>query len=456
MKKTLRLSALLALSVNAFSQTDSVVFSFTGGIQSFTVPACVSSITIKAFGAQGAQGGGMTGGAGGFGAYIKGDRTVLPGEVYTIKVGGSGTITAGGYNGGGDGGSVGSDGKGGGGGGATSIYDSNLNLIAIAGGGGGGGGIGCDVVANGGNGGAGGGENGSNGADAPTTSGVAGAGFGAIGSAGGLKGIGCSGFLGVDGTAGSSFQGGNGGNGQSCCCFNAHTDPSGGGGGGGFIGGGGGGGGSAGTTGCSGNDKGAGGGGAGGTNALGTLTSTLAVNGVQSGDGKLVIVYHYIVPVVYAFQTGYCSSDPGFLLTYGTPSGGTWSGDGVSSNVFNPSTAGVGTHTLTYSIPSCSMSPTTSVEVRVFTCTGITDIGAIENAISIFPNPIVDKMNIETTESFGLSHIKIFDMEGKLVFESSPSEETKVTIDMNQLSKGSYMIELEGKRGKARKSFNKM
>lgn len=37
------------------------------------------------------------------------------------------------------------------------------------------------------------------------------------------------------------------------------------------------------------------------------------------------------------------------VLSGATPTGGTWSGKGVSNNVFTPAAAGVGTHTLTYS-----------------------------------------------------------------------------------------------------------
>ncbi|MCA0365038.1 MAG: hypothetical protein LCH67_13430 [Bacteroidetes bacterium] len=162
----------------------------------------------------------------------------------------------------------------------------------MAGGGGGGGRAGCEsTVVNGGAGGNGDG-NGANGNNAPTSGGQAGGGGGAIGQNFGVKGIGCGGFLGQDGTSGDALgQGGNGGNGQSCCCFSFASIPGGGGGGGGYLGGGGGGGGSAGTTGCSGNDKGAGGGGAGGTSYLGGLILSQLLTGVNSGNGQVIISY---------------------------------------------------------------------------------------------------------------------------------------------------------------------
>jgi hypothetical protein len=44
----------------------------------------------------------------------------------------------------------------------------------------------------------------------------------------------------------------------------------------------------------------------------------------------------------------YCVSSPPFALSGGNPAGGIYSGTGVSSNMFNPSVAGLGTHTINY------------------------------------------------------------------------------------------------------------
>lgn len=51
-------------------------------------------------------------------------------------------------------------------------------------------------------------------------------------------------------------------------------------------------------------------------------------------------------------QNGLCESDSPVTLTPATP-GGTWSGTGVntSSGVFDPAVAGIGTHTITYTLP---------------------------------------------------------------------------------------------------------
>lgn len=274
----------------------SQTFNFTGAMQTFAIPAdACDSIRIECWGGQGgsgATGGSSTsGGSGGLGGYTVAYFPVIPGSTLNIFVGGQGATPTGGFNGGANGGTT----NAGGGGGASDVRfpgTTESDRIIVAGGGGGGGRAGCETsgAGVGGNGGAGGGGNGVNGGDSPTSGGVAGGGGGAIGSAGGSAGIGCGGFLGAPGSAATGGTGGSGGAGQSCCCFSFGSIPGGGGGGGGLLGGGGGGGGSAGTSGCSGNDKGAGGGGAGGSSgSIGFGVST--AQGIWLGNGQVTISY---------------------------------------------------------------------------------------------------------------------------------------------------------------------
>jgi|GEM_PF-791430 len=236
---------VVALTANGqvFSATGS---GQTGTIQYFTVPSGVTSVTVVAWGAQG--GDAVYGGKGG---RATGTFAVTPGQILNIFVGRQNI-----WNGGGTGFQQG-------GGGASDVRVVGLalpNRIIVAGGGGGAGSL------NGGSpfafGGAGGGNTG--GAGAANTAGGGGGGTQSGGGGGGCGGSGC-------GTAGSFGQGGNGYNGNA------------GGGGGGYYGGGGGGGQSGGQYG------GAGGGGS--SYFAPGVTVISDVQGVQSGNGQIMILW---------------------------------------------------------------------------------------------------------------------------------------------------------------------
>ncbi|MCR5889674.1 tail fiber domain-containing protein [Hymenobacter sp. J193] len=145
----------------------SITFSYTGGVQTYTVPAGVTSLQVEA---RGAQGGANTGGGGnqygleygpqpgGLGARVQATLAVTPGQVLYLYVGGagrpatndSGSNGSGGFNGGGNGGfiSYASPPRGGGGGGGASDIRTSASggtyadRLLTAGGGGGGGGQG--------------------------------------------------------------------------------------------------------------------------------------------------------------------------------------------------------------------------------------------------------------------------------------------------------------------------
>lgn len=71
-------------------------------------------------------------------------------------------------------------------------------------------------------------------------------------------------------------------------------------------------------------------------------------NGCTNTDDVLITVNG--LPVLTTSDTSYCNTPGATSLPYSTPVGGTWSGPGVSNNLFNPTAAGgVGTYVVTYS-----------------------------------------------------------------------------------------------------------
>jgi hypothetical protein len=113
-----------------FTCEGTATYDFTGGLQSFYVPVCATSVTIDAYGAEGGTSTGQTAGnvfVGGLGARAKGTFSTLGGQTLTILVGQRGANSQ--------------CGSGGGGG---SFVRSGATTLVIAGGGGGG--FHCNVL----------------------------------------------------------------------------------------------------------------------------------------------------------------------------------------------------------------------------------------------------------------------------------------------------------------------
>lgn len=310
MKKGIFIAVLFVfITISNFYFSQSITFNYTGAPQTWTVPACVSNITVTVAGAEGG------GGNGGNGAIVTATLTVNPGDVLNLYVGGSGQCPGNGWNGGGIGHATSSgtttwNSCGGGGASDIRIGGTGLaNRIVVASGGGGEGGGSVSGTTN----------FGGNGGCATGFMGGSTFGTGALGgtqTAGGAGGIpwastppgGYPGVLGV---------GGEGGPWQTA---------SGGGGGGGLYGGGGGG-----NDGCC---TGANGGGGGGGGSSLTPAGGGCTAGGNNGPGYITINY---TPSATATNTGpYCAGST-IQLNGGGGTTYAWTGpNGFTSSLQNP------------------------------------------------------------------------------------------------------------------------
>ncbi|MCC7027576.1 MAG: M36 family metallopeptidase, partial [Saprospiraceae bacterium] len=248
-----------------------VCFDYTGGMQTWVVPAGITSITIDAYGAAGAtalNSVNVCGGSpdrGGLGGYAKGTLTVTPGETLNIFVGGAGQNSgAGAFNGGGA--PCADPNTCSGGGGASDVRQGGsalANRRIVAGGGGG-----AEFSCGGQGGGAGGGLTGADalGGDCNPSGSDGKGGTQAAGGNGGV--FGNCGFPALSGGNGSLGLGGNAPQGVGT----QHAA----GGGGGYYGGGGGA-----TDGSAG----------GGSSYIGGVTSGSTTPGLRTGNGNICISF---------------------------------------------------------------------------------------------------------------------------------------------------------------------
>jgi len=75
-----------------------------------------------------------------------------------------------------------------------------------------------------------------------------------------------------------------------------------------------------------------------------------------------------------------------------------------------------------------------------------------KTSVSIFPNPVSEKLVINSKD-FSIDHITIYSISGKKVIESFKIENN--TVDVSELSKGMYFIEVSTSERKTTKKFIK-
>lgn len=82
-----------------------------------------------------------------------------------------------------------------------------------------------------------------------------------------------------------------------------------------------------------------------------------------------------------------CENEPSFTLSGGSPTGGTYSGPGVSGGVFNPEAAGVGAKIITYTNPDGVTNCTFTITVRAKPTIAL-PLGLFPTCINTAPGPI--------------------------------------------------------------------
>ncbi|MFY9310023.1 MAG: T9SS type A sorting domain-containing protein [Bacteroidia bacterium] len=149
--------------------------------------------------------------------------------------------------------------------------------------------------------------------------------------------------------------------------------------------------------------------------------------------------------VTLASFSAVCVNDSPLTLSGGNPVGGTYSGPGVSSGVFNPSVAGIGnkqiTYTYTDSITGCSKS--VSKQINVSSCgVGINELADGEQPIMVFPNPSENNWNCTIKNNLPVSDVYLSDVTGKVIWKyaAGTHPEKTIVIPNKDINSGIYIL----------------
>jgi hypothetical protein len=125
-----------------------------------------------------------------------------------------------------------------------------------------------------------------------------------------------------------------------------------------------------------------------------------------------------------------CSNGSAVALPNGSPSGGVYSGTGVSGGTFDPNISGVGIHSVIYTytdINSCINSDSTFITVEQ--CVGIDDF-VNDLGILIYPNPNTGLFIIEKSSELDKEvNISLLDASSRVVIDKViPKGQQKWTL----------------------------
>ena len=145
-----------------------------------------------------------------------------------------------------------------------------------------------------------------------------------------------------------------------------------------------------------------------------------------------------------------CVYTPDFELTSGEPGGGVYTGNGVyednGSYYFDPETAGLGDHVITYTYIDANECENYAEDaVYVGECLGINEI--IDGVqIQIFPNPNSGEFTIKlNSNKIEMLNLKIVNNLGKIVYSEYDiqiGESFARNINLSEFSEGLYFVNL--------------
>jgi hypothetical protein len=169
------------------------------------------------------------------------------------------------------------------------------------------------------------------------------------------------------------------------------------------------------------------------TTGLYFLTTTNSI-GCKAKDSINITLQPIPITTLTTSKTLLCENEGPLTLT-GVPSGGLYSGTGVSANKFYPASAGVGTYNIVYTYTNnykCVGKDTVQLEVQL--CTNINDLNSKNTKIQIYPNPGNGNCIIESLEK---GQLKLLNNLGQVVYTATIFPGTQ-HLDIQLLPNGIY------------------
>ena len=173
----------------------------------------------------------------------------------------------------------------------------------------------------------------------------------------------------------------------------------------------------------------------------GTYTVDVTTAGCTSAtSGTTAIIVNPNPTVTFGAIPDLCLYSSAITLVEGAPIGGTYGGNGVMGNQFDPSAAGSGISSLTYSYTDGNgCFNVANSTVLVDSCLTIEENTFV--GIHIFPNPSTGFFTIDAENNI-IQSVYVYDNAGRLVMTLKGENTTSMAVDISQIADGSYTLQV--------------
>lgn len=167
------------------------------------------------------------------------------------------------------------------------------------------------------------------------------------------------------------------------------------------------------------------------------------VNGCTSDATQSLVVNTNPTASLNLATTEVCTYSNPITLTGGQPAGGVYTGNGVTSSTFTPSSALIGNQIITYTVTENGCEGSATATITVDACASIE--GTALNSFKVYPNPTTGELKIELTDnSIQNALFEIVNIDGKVMLTQEIKNSTQVnTISLVHLAKGTYLLQVK-------------
>jgi hypothetical protein len=175
-----------------------------------------------------------------------------------------------------------------------------------------------------------------------------------------------------------------------------------------------------------------------------TYTCTVEDSNLCSQSAMIIVTVNALPSVTVSAADTITDINMNTDLLRGTPAGGIFSGTGVSGTNFDPSVAGLGIWTVTYTYSDengCTNTASLDITVNMFTDVGTTGTEVLD--VEVYPNPSSGIITVHLNKKTVETKICVYDALGKCLLEKVFTKNDKEKIDLTYLPKGLYSLEIE-------------